>query len=152
VSYIVAVHAEVGRAMQAELLIAEFEDGRTDLVGPLLEAGVPANFQNQHGVSLIQTCAYYGDVSAMRWLLARGASLQDLGPNLGLSTACFHAIGGCASCCLNTELTLMINRKKPKRRHSMPPYAAPTAFFMTEFWRSCSQEEPIQIFRPRTAL
>jgi hypothetical protein len=57
VSYIVAVHAEVGRAMQAELVIAEFEDGRTDLVGPLLEAGVPANFRNQHGVSLIQTCA-----------------------------------------------------------------------------------------------
>ena len=76
--------------MQTEQLMAEFEDGRTDLVGPLLETGIPANFQNQHGVSLIQTCAYYGDVSAMRGLLARGASLQELGPNLGLSAACFH--------------------------------------------------------------
>jgi hypothetical protein len=41
--------------MQTEVLILEFEDGRTDLVGPLLEAGVPANFQNQHGVSLTRT-------------------------------------------------------------------------------------------------
>jgi len=49
------------------------EDGRTDLLGPLLEAGVPPNFQNQHGVSLMQTCAYYGDVSAIRGLLARGS-------------------------------------------------------------------------------
>jgi hypothetical protein len=64
--------------MQTEHLMAEFEDGRTDLVGPLLEAGIPANFQNQHGVSLIRTCAYYGGVSAMRGLLARGASLQEL--------------------------------------------------------------------------
>jgi ankyrin repeat protein len=76
--------------MQTELLMSEFEDGRTDLVGALLEAGIPANFQNQHGVSLIQTCAYYGDVSAIRGLLARGAFLQALGPNLGLNAACFH--------------------------------------------------------------
>ncbi len=76
--------------MQTDRLMAEFEDGRTDLLGPLLEAGLPANFQNPHGVSLMQTCAYYGDVSAVHTLLARGASLQALGPNLGLSAACFH--------------------------------------------------------------
>jgi len=33
---------------------------------------------------------YYGDVSAMRFLLARGASLDSLGPNLDLNGACFH--------------------------------------------------------------
>ena len=76
--------------MQTNRLMAEFEDGRTDLLGPLLEAGLPANFQNPHGVSLMQTCAYYGDVSAVRTLLTRGVSLQALGPNLGLSAACFH--------------------------------------------------------------
>jgi uncharacterized protein len=76
--------------MQTDVLMAEFEDGRTDLLGPLLEAGVPANFQNAHGVSLMQTCAYYGDVSSVRTLLARGALLQALGTNLGLSAACFH--------------------------------------------------------------
>ena len=57
--------------------MSEFEDGRTDLVGPLLEAGVRANFRNQHGVSLMQTCAYYGDVSAIRGLLARGAHYKS---------------------------------------------------------------------------
>ncbi|MFY9939240.1 MAG: GNAT family N-acetyltransferase [Silvibacterium sp.] len=45
--------------MQTDRLMAEFEDGRTELLGPLLEAGLPANFQNPHGVSLMQTCAYY---------------------------------------------------------------------------------------------
>jgi uncharacterized protein len=64
--------------MQTDRLMAEFEHGRTDLLGPLLEAGLPATFQNPHGVSLMQTCAYYGDVSAVRTLLARGASLQSM--------------------------------------------------------------------------
>jgi hypothetical protein len=89
--------------------MAEFEDGRTDLVGPLLEAGIPANFQNQHGVSLIRTFAYYGDVSAMRGLLARGASLQELGPNLGLSAACFHG---------HWRLCLLLHHGHPRRTQS----------------------------------
>jgi uncharacterized protein len=76
--------------MENEKLIAEFEDGRTDLLIALLEAGVPASFRNQNGVTLMQTCAYYGDVSALRSLLALGASLQELGINLGLGAACFH--------------------------------------------------------------
>jgi uncharacterized protein len=76
--------------MQIEHLIVEFEDGRTDLLGLLLEAGIPANFQNPHGVSLMQTSAYYGNVSAVRGQLARGASLQEPGPNMGLSAACFY--------------------------------------------------------------
>ncbi len=76
--------------MENENLLAEFEDGRTDLLITLLEAGVPASFRNQSGVTLMQTCAYYGDVSALRSLLALGASLQELGLNLGLGAACFH--------------------------------------------------------------
>ncbi len=38
----------------------------------------------------MQWCAYYGDVSAIKFLLASGASLDPLGPNLGLGNACFH--------------------------------------------------------------
>ena len=107
--------------MQTELLIKEFEDGRTDLVGPLLEVGGSANFQNQHGVSLIRTCAYYGDVSAMRWLLARGASLQDLGPNLGLSTACFH--GHLRLCLLLLEHGANVNDQSDESKET-PLHAA----------------------------
>jgi uncharacterized protein len=107
--------------MQTELLIAEFEDGRTDLVGPLLVAGVPANFQNRQGVSLIETCAYYGDVSAMRWLLAHGASLQELGPNLGLSTACFH--GHWRLCLLLLEQGANVNDQSEETKET-PLHAA----------------------------
>ena len=42
------------------------------------------------GVFLIQHCAYYGDVSAIRFLLANGESLGALGNNFGLSGAAFH--------------------------------------------------------------
>jgi ankyrin repeat protein len=41
-------------------------------------------------VSLLKWCAYYGDVSAIRFLLAKGESLQSLGDNLDLNGAAFH--------------------------------------------------------------
>src|SRR5207248_433945 len=42
------------------------------------------------GVPLIACCAYYGDVSAIKFLLAHGADLEPLGENLGLQAASFH--------------------------------------------------------------
>lgn len=65
-------------------------DGRTDLVFDYLEAGHAANATDGHGVSLIKWCAYYGDVSAIRFLRARGESLESLGANLDLNGAVFH--------------------------------------------------------------
>jgi ankyrin repeat protein len=41
-------------------------------------------------VPLIRWCAYYGDVSAIRHLLAHGESLHSLGANLDLNGAAFH--------------------------------------------------------------
>jgi len=41
-------------------------------------------------VPLIKWCDYYGDVSAIRFLLAHGESLDSLGANLGLNRAAFH--------------------------------------------------------------
>jgi ankyrin repeat protein len=137
--------------MQTELPMAEFEDGRTDLVGTLLEAGIPANFQNQHGVSLIQTCAYYGDLSAMRGLLARGASLQTLGPNLGLNAACFH--GHWRLCLLLLEHGANVNDQSRPRRHRFTLLsAAPTAVSMTGLWKCFYPEAPILTFQPQLAL
>ncbi len=71
-------------------LLGELADGRTDLVFDLLAEGRPVETKDQDGVSLIQHCAYYGDVSAMRFLLAHGDSLDSLGENLGLNAASFH--------------------------------------------------------------
>ena len=71
-------------------LLRELEDGRTELVFDLLEAGSPADFKDESGVSLLQHCAYYGDVSAMRFLLANGARLETLGEDLGIGAASYH--------------------------------------------------------------
>jgi len=72
-------------------LLSQIASGRTDLVFDYLAAGHPANAKDENGVPLIRHCAYYGDVSAIRFLLEKGESLQSLGEDLGLSNACFHA-------------------------------------------------------------
>ena len=64
--------------------------GRTDLVFELVGKGQPATTKDEDGVSLLQWCAYYGDVSAMKFLLQHGGSLQSLGHDLGLNAAAFH--------------------------------------------------------------
>ena len=65
-------------------------DGRTDLVFDYVAAGHAANSTDGDGVSLIKWCAYYGDVSAIRFLLANGESVQSLGEDVGLGGAAFH--------------------------------------------------------------
>jgi ankyrin repeat protein len=65
-------------------------DGRTDLVFDYLAAGNAATSRDRHGTPLLAWCAYHGDVSAMRHLLAHGESLRVLGDNLDLNGAAFH--------------------------------------------------------------
>ena len=71
-------------------MLERIADGRTDLVFDYLAQGHPATAADARGVSLVQWCAYYGDVSAIRFLLSRGASLDALGENLDLNGAAFH--------------------------------------------------------------
>jgi uncharacterized protein len=71
-------------------ILDELVDGRTDLVFEYLAEGHAAHSVDADGVSLIQWCAYYGDVSAIKFLLANGESLNALGNNYGLDAACFH--------------------------------------------------------------
>jgi uncharacterized protein len=84
------IGSEVGMARGIDVLLREFADGCTDLVFELIEAGVAPNRQDQDGVSLLSWCAYYGDVSAIRFLLSKGVPLASLGTNLDLNAACFH--------------------------------------------------------------
>jgi hypothetical protein len=65
-------------------------DGRTDLVFDYVANGHAANSADHGGTPLITWCAYYGDVSAIRFLLSHGETLDTLGPNLGLDGAAFH--------------------------------------------------------------
>ena len=65
-------------------------NGRTDLVIDWVNAGNDATKSVGDGRRLIQVCAYFGDVTAISFLLARGEKLDSLGPDLGLNGAVFH--------------------------------------------------------------
>ncbi len=86
-------------------------DGRTDLVFEHVESGHSAQSSDGQGVSLIQWCAYYGDVSAIRFLLSRGESLDSLGEDLGLHAAAFH--GHWRLCQFLIENGADVNRSLP---------------------------------------
>jgi palmitoyltransferase len=74
----------------SDAILQQIADGRTDRVFDYLAAGHPATSPDPGGTSLIRWCAYYGDVSAIRFLLAHGESVQSLGDNFDLNGAAFH--------------------------------------------------------------
>jgi uncharacterized protein len=47
-------------------MIDQIADGRTDLVFDYLAAGQAAQSKDSKGTSLIEWCAYYGDVTAIK--------------------------------------------------------------------------------------
>ncbi|REJ79349.1 MAG: ankyrin repeat domain-containing protein [Acidobacteria bacterium] len=71
-------------------MLKRIADGRTDLVYDLIEYGYPVDSKDDHGVSVIKWCAYYGDVSAIRYLLKKGEELSSIGKNFDLNGAAFH--------------------------------------------------------------
>ena len=72
-------------------ILGKIQDGRTDLVFDFVEAaGNSPSFVDEDRVSLLQWCAYYGDVSAIKFLLSRGADLASLGHNVDLNGAVYH--------------------------------------------------------------
>lgn len=92
-------------------MLSGVANGRTDLVFDILAEGHAANVSDQNGVSLIRHCAYYGDVSAIRFLLAHNEPLSSLGENLGLDAACFH--GHWQLCKFLVERGADVNRPLP---------------------------------------
>jgi ankyrin repeat protein len=72
------------------LYLHRIRDGRTDLVFDLVAAGHAANAADERGVPIVRWCAYYGDVSGIRFLQLHGVPLEALGENLGLNEAAFH--------------------------------------------------------------
>lgn len=71
-------------------MLQRIAEGRTDLVFEYVGQGNPPNRKTSDGTPLLQWCAYYGDVSAIKFLLKMGESLQSLGRDLGLNAAAFH--------------------------------------------------------------
>jgi len=84
------IGAEEIMAKDIDVLLREFADGRTDLAFELIEAGVAPDRRDEGGVSLLNWCAYYGDVSAIRFLRSKGVPLASLGTNFDLNGVCFH--------------------------------------------------------------
>ncbi|HVR42255.1 MAG TPA: hypothetical protein VMS56_02320 [Thermoanaerobaculia bacterium] len=71
---------------------------RRNLVFDYLAAGHPAASADSEGTPLIAWCAYHGDLSAIRYLLSHGESLESFGENFGLDGAGWsgidpHALG-----------------------------------------------------------
>jgi ankyrin repeat protein len=71
-------------------MLERIADGRTDLIFEYLARGHSARSTDPHGTPLIRWCAYHGDVSAIRYLLAHGETLASLGENFDLNGAAFH--------------------------------------------------------------
>lgn len=71
-------------------ILERIADGRTDLVFDYLADGHAAHSADRQGTFLVKWCAYYGDVSAIRFLLTHGETLNTLGSNLELQGAAFH--------------------------------------------------------------
>lgn len=71
-------------------MLERIVDGRTDLVFDYCSSDQAWSLRDQNDLPLIKWCAYYGDVSAIRYLLGQGERLETLGENLGLNEAAFH--------------------------------------------------------------
>ena len=92
-------------------MLERIADGRTDLVFEFVHAGIPAETTDSRGIPLIKWCAYYGDISAIRFLLANGESLASLGKNFDLNGAAFH--GHWRLCQFLIEQGADVNRPLP---------------------------------------
>jgi ankyrin repeat protein len=74
----------------SQILLDRIAAGRPDLVIDYLALGHAATSKDKDGISLSQHCVYYGDVSALKYLLERGETLASLSDNFGLDGAAFH--------------------------------------------------------------
>jgi uncharacterized protein len=63
--------------------------GRTDLVFDYVADGHPATTRDRDGLPLLYWCARYGDVSAMRFLLANGERPDSIAATIGLEGAAY---------------------------------------------------------------
>lgn len=93
-------------------MLDRIRDGRTDLVFEYVASGHPVDSTDDNKVSLIEWCAYYGDVSAIRFLLSAGESLSSLGEDFGLNGAAFH--GHWQLCQFLIEQGADVNRASPE--------------------------------------
>ncbi len=81
--------------------LAAISAGETHRVIAYIEAGGDANSRGAHAIPLLAWCAHHGDVTAIEFLISRGARIQDLGDNLDLHGAAFHGHDALVRWCLD---------------------------------------------------
>ncbi|MEX2152849.1 MAG: ankyrin repeat domain-containing protein [Gemmatimonadaceae bacterium] len=86
--------------------------GRTDLVFDYVGQGKPATARDSDGASLLYYCARYGDVSAMRFLLAQGERLDSISSRIDLEGAAYF--GHWRLCEFLLENGADVNRPNPE--------------------------------------
>ena len=102
-------------------ILDRIADGHTDLTFEYVAEGHEATSTDKNNVSLLQWCSYYGDVSAIKFLLAHGASLQSLGEYYDLHVAAYH--GHSRLCKFLIEQGADVNKPRPETGES-PLHAA----------------------------
>jgi ankyrin repeat protein len=97
--------------MTIDQVLTRIAAGRTDLVHNALSELAQNPDLSVEGATAIQWCAYYGDTTAVRALLAHGAKLAQLGDDFGLAAAAFH--GHWQLCQFLLEQGSDANRREP---------------------------------------
>jgi len=80
--------------MANENTLARIVAGRTDFVFDYVSSGTTAKAKDRDGVSLIEWCAYYGDISAIRFFFLMESRSIRWATILALTARFFMAIGG----------------------------------------------------------
>lgn len=106
---------------KSDPILARIAAGRTDLVFEYVAEGNAATTRDADGMPLLYWCARYGDVSAMRFLLSRGESLDAIAALVDLECAAFF--GHWRLCEFLLENGADVNRPNPETAET-PLHAA----------------------------
>jgi hypothetical protein len=101
--------------------LEQIADGQTDAVFEFISGGGAPTAADRESASLVQWCAY-GDVSALKFLPSKGATLESLGDNIGLTAACFR--GHRQLCRFLVEQGADVNRPEAKTGETPPAQCA----------------------------
>ena len=112
-------------------MLERIAGGRTDLVFDYLADGHPPSSKTSDGSSLMQWCAYYGDVCALKLLLSKGETLQSFGEDMGLNAAAFH--GHWRLCQFLVENAANVNYRE-KETGETPLHAALSSHRAAQHW------------------
>ena len=100
-------------------MLERIAEGRTDLVFDYVAEGNSPSSTTSDGGSLVQWSAYYGDVSALKFLLSKGETLRSFGEDMGLNAAAFHGHWRLCQFLVESGANVIVARRIPVRPRCM---------------------------------